>query len=128
MTMNKQTKPTPEEKCDWCGYLGMVKQGEQCQKCRKPSPSPEAKRECYDPDMKTWGKHKYDKDGFCIFCGNTSPEARVDWEEEAREIVEGNAIKNFGSSWFINREGMNCCIADFAKALSAAFEKGREAR
>ncbi len=54
-----------------------------------------------------------------------SPEARVDWETQAREICD----KISSDMGFISGEFIASKIQDdIAKALSAAFEKGREAR
>jgi hypothetical protein len=102
------SQPTPEEKCLHIGtYTATV-----CVRCnlvlkmQHDSPSPEAR---------------------CKGCGtvgctmhNDETEARVDWEKEAREIVE--CYPDFGGHVKPN------AIRDIAEALSAAFEKGREAR
>ena len=52
-----------------------------------------------------------------------SPEARVDWEKEARETCS----KTGGHTDMGDGKPCVSCVA-IAKALSAAFEKGREAR
>jgi hypothetical protein len=105
-------KPTPEEKCKHCKCR--LEHGLKCHQCgEKPSPS---------------------------------PEARVDWEKEAREIVEKlkKKLHEKDSECESNKDeywgclscafdgefnyGVEATIPLIAKALSAAFEKGREAR
>ncbi len=59
----------------------------------------------------------------CVDCGkdlrpSPSPEARVDWEQRAEELLEN--IMNFPLSY-----GLKEFVAG---ELKAAFEKGREAR
>ena len=50
------------------------------------------------------------------------PEARVDWEKEARELLDALIWENQDNlEWDESAKVV-------AKALSAAFEKGREAR
>ena len=72
---------------------------------------------------------------FCSKCHSTnqsSPEARVDWEKEAREIASNvmpdrwiHMVKDEPVDLFEIRKSYAISIA---KALSAAFEKGREER
>jgi hypothetical protein len=102
-------KPTPEEKCPGCGLSDCVHwEIEKSEKMNKPSHSPEAKKR----DI------PLDEIQGCLKGKIPAPEARVDWEKEAREIVE-----KYKGSWFPHE--MQELIA---KALSNAFEKGREAR
>jgi hypothetical protein len=61
--------------------------------------------------------------------GSPSPEARVDWEKEAKELVENRKIVGcVAASYPIVSCYKPLIEQDIAKALSAAFEKGREAR
>jgi hypothetical protein len=60
-------------------------------------------------------EHGWNKD-----CPSPSPEARVDWAEQAKDLTNKFDVFNPTEYW-----AMQDAIA---KALSAAFEKGREAR
>jgi hypothetical protein len=114
-------KPTPEEKCShdwkWATDDYICRKCNTWRKAMMPSPSPEAR--CDVHAEQTQG---------CQRCFPPSPEARVDWEKEADDIIEGfmadggevdgDWVKSSGSSLYKR----------IAKALSAAFEKGREAR
>lgn len=141
-------KQTPEEKCKHQWFWHWDENYASCMKCgvreksegvvsggRSPackagveadsrggsipstpnSPSPEARCE---HNWGSWAGEKFEHNKCCL-CGayKVPPEARVDWEKEAREIL-GVWIAPF------NPETVN----RVAKALSAAFEKGREAR
>ena len=88
------TKPTPEEKCDCdCNENMKIKDG--------------------------WIRVKLDTSKTAY--GKTpSPEARVDWAEQAKDLTNKFDVFNPTEYW-----AMQDAIA---KALSAAFEKGREAR
>ena len=100
------TKPTPEEKCKcFChteGFAGDITQHHCC------SPSPEAR--C---------AYEHLPDRVCMKCGKyePTPEARVDWDEEARELLNGME----GYVEVLKHKD----VVLLAKALSAAFEKGR---
>jgi hypothetical protein len=126
--------PTPEEKCshDWQKYKSSPQP--VCFKCGvvKPSPSPEAKCKCEDL------KVDLDWTVWCPKCGEKllvpikppAPEARVDWEKEAKKLLKQEE-RTVGTNyplydctphWWKRKYQV------IAKALQAAFEKGREAR
>jgi hypothetical protein len=56
-----------------------------------------------------------------------SPEARVDWEKEANHICGEWYVIHYGNTG-MTKNNLNVLESLIAKALSAAFEKGREAR
>ena len=89
-------KPTPEEKCSHDWNVVEYRSGiyRECSKCCKEE-----------------------------LMNSPSPEARVDWEKEARRIVD----KKFGV-WSLTHKWKLFLIKHIVPALSAAFEKGREAR
>jgi len=80
-------------------------------------PTPEEKCE------HVWATQPTTKVPYCLYCGkdsSPSPEARVDWEKEAREILLSHYLETAYEKEIV--------LKKIAKALSAAFEKGREAR
>ena len=97
------TKPTPEEKCCICEFEGY---DPKCPKHGSPSTEARVNPLC--------GIHHAPCD--------CKTEARVDWEKEAKELMDEV------------REHDACCTYDcqcmtlIKNALQAAFEKGREAR
>ena len=102
-----------------------------CKKCGQVVSKPTPEEKCMSREV---CKHQRLVGDYCQACdresykSSPSPEARVDWEREADDIIEGfmadggevdgRWIKSSGSSLYER----------IAKALSAAFEKGREAR
>ena len=124
------TKPTPEEKClhEWVSVSKGDFSYEECVKCGKVvdvcSPSPEARCE------HEWGVGY--SNSSCTKCGVKWPgsEARVDWKKEAREIVYKQDVYLGGLADLHLEFGemLEEMVFGIAKALSAAFEKGREAR
>ena len=101
----RDEKPTPEEKCEHEQLA--------CTQCSEVvSPSPEARKE------KSLNDVIIDRaDGKPVI----SPEARVDWESEVSELVQAAISYSMKGDYeqFVSR-----C----KEVLSAAFEKGREAR
>ena len=90
----------------------------------KPSPSPEASVEKLD--RKSWAVGFYDGKAEAE---RLSAEARVDWEKEARAVwYRVSFCKD--PECFTQAPCVDCesQISEITKALSAAFEKGREAR
>jgi len=151
-------KPTPEEKCSHEFYEVPKRMDipVKCAKCGvmiDDSPSPEALK-LQDPlphnitfhnkDGKVIGEFNFDKLP-CTFKGDVdesakvfvdvvsqlitqrlqpSPEARVDWEGQAREILEIVDNCKYTSLSDVGKHKVQI----IANVLSAAFEKGREAR
>ena len=110
--------PTPKEKCEheWIQKTGL---GYHCRKCRtakiRPSPSHEARCLCKSGIR---GKHCFDYH---------PAEARVDWEKEARALVNNlPTVSRTGLIEFSKDDPK--ALKKITHALSAAFEKGREAR
>jgi hypothetical protein len=118
-------KPTPEEKiyCTFCHTFHDTSEGHSKSIHQLGSGTPEEK--CCDlgKEIKTVN----DLHALGAYLGgmrthSPSPEARVDWDEKARAML----------ALYLDR-AILCNIReslrdDIAKALSAAFEKGREAR
>ena len=76
-------------------------------------PTPEEKCSC--------GNKLFHNEVHCMTKPSPSPEARVDWEKEARKYVEWE--------WDMhNMVSYESAVSKLANVLSAAFEKGREAR
>jgi hypothetical protein len=132
-------QPTPEEKCEhlWVRVCGDFSWYDECSKCKdvkarptpvyiKDSPSPEESCE-HEWECLTLIPPVYK----CSKCGfvphptipRPSPEARVDWEDRARKLY--NKIHQHIDN---TDELSEDTIPIIAKALSNAFEKGREAR
>ena len=118
-------------------------------------PTPEEKCECGSTDFwfdrTVMGDDPAGEDGMCYRCSkcgkkqgekpSPSPEARVDWEKEAREIYNckqcngtgsyvGSTMGNDGEEEPVEVQ-CDCysqILYQITSALSAAYEKGREAR
>jgi len=122
-------KPTPEEKCvekiimeDWKKHPHMKLSPVEGCTCVCCSPSPAEKIMCNQ--CNGWGYY-ISKDGTGP---HTSPEARVDLEKEARELISG-FLSDGGIIDYTYMKSIGGSLQKrIAKALSAAFEKGREAR
>jgi hypothetical protein len=107
-------KPTPhlnQYACPDCGVLAG-----HAFNCRKTTSEEKCKHpEGYTTMGTTTGRM------YCAYCRepepSPSPEARVDWKKEARRIYP-----------MLQTDSVKDDIEQLAKALSAAFEKGREAR
>jgi len=123
-------EPTPEEKCkkhQWFfhwdeGYASCIncgiKEHEETDRERYRSQvEGHEKQECEDPNQPVMNQPM----------SSPSPEARVDWEKEADRIVAGGWT-DAGDYGDITDENWTCLKLDITKALSAAFEKGRETR
>ncbi len=121
------SSPSPQARCkhQWAE----TPYGHLCSKCampygckkhllENPSPSPEAMEPLKPEYAKILNDHFWE----IVDMPNLkpSPEARVDWENKAREIVK--IVHDYP------REYEDEALKRIAKALSAAFEKGREAR
>ena len=141
-------KPTPCEH-EWVSKNGHV----YCSKCHFEEPTPEEKcshewnfkpaeiitcKKCGDyMQPEEWRKTKgcMCGSGYASDCNvHNPPEARVDWEKEA-ELAAREIYPECGCQPQAYQGGCDDCVKrskDFvpaiAKALSAAFEKGREAR
>jgi hypothetical protein len=103
----------------------------------KPSPSPEARCE---HNWGSWAGEKFEHNKCCL-CGayKVPPDARVDWEKEAMGLVSHFYCDDdhYYSCGMVPEcandisKGQCTCGYDYqvkriSKALSAAFEKGRE--
>ena len=105
-----------------CGICGEPMFSEKCEAEHK-SPSPEAIYPCADCGVMRTKDEGGTTFTVCDKCWDKkhkpSPEARVDWELEARKIAVDYGETSFGEENLFN---------DVMKVIQAAFEKGREAR
>jgi hypothetical protein len=128
-------KPTPEEKCKHGTYFDCL-----CKDCQEEArnipPSSVTCDQCghimNEPergycDGDTWHLKKPSPKEYVHdlmfqklpIDSSPSPEARVDWEKVARELVDEYMSED------LHEDDL---VWGITKALSAAFEKGREAR
>ena len=116
--------PTPEEKCEDTRCKKCKKGGwsiSHCEYHHQRSPSPEARKNCHICRMPEPHHDEFCSAGFCI---HKVPEARVDWEKQSEDIFYHPHFAIIMGS----PEWCDYIVKKYAKALSAAFEKGREAR
>jgi hypothetical protein len=124
-------KPTPEEKCPDCDGNGWYFEGSeeqpaqvQCRNCNATGwvKKPSTKEYVHDLMFKK-----------LPIKPSPSPEARVDWEGEAAELI--NILPHIDCCGgdmcdedFSMKEREQQAVEMIAKALSNAFEKGRKHR
>jgi hypothetical protein len=136
----KGGSPSPEAGCKHPeGYtaMGTTTGRMYCAYCREPEPTNDEKCR-HERCVKGWHKwYSAVPYWYCEYCDSKlrqepkpdspSPEARVDWENKARDIAiwQTGGISGFADDREIVLDAWTVQIAD---ALQAAFEKGREAR